>query len=273
MSTTSNRLPAGAAAVDTALGNPTYKYYVLIMLVIGYVINVADRGVFGSVLQSIQNELHIRDDLMGLVGGLAFSLFLGWDYFGFDPNNPPAANFFLATLQGGERWIEAALKRNHEGNVPALDFCLNLAESRQPKVQRLLAEDGQTPPRGSHDDLVVRVGRRRDHDRVEVVGVDDLPPVIGNAFDAEIARERRKVALSRVSPGDRLRAVDAASKMLRVDTAHPAGPQDADPQRVRGGRWHERKRISVFPLRMFLPSLPRPCGNGRRETTGLSKGS
>ena len=61
--------------MDTALGNPTYKYYVLIMLVVGYVINVADRGVFGSVLQSIQNELHIRDDLMGLVGGLAFSLF------------------------------------------------------------------------------------------------------------------------------------------------------------------------------------------------------
>ena len=31
------------------------------------------------------------------------SLFLGWDYFGFDPNNPPAANFFLSTLKGGER--------------------------------------------------------------------------------------------------------------------------------------------------------------------------
>jgi MFS family permease len=74
LSTTSTRPPA-AAAVDSALGNPKYKYYVLFMLVIGYVINVADRGVFGAVLQSIQNELHIRDDLMGLVGGLAFSLF------------------------------------------------------------------------------------------------------------------------------------------------------------------------------------------------------
>ncbi len=31
------------------------------------------------------------------------SLFLGWDYFGFDPKNPPAANFFLATLKGGKR--------------------------------------------------------------------------------------------------------------------------------------------------------------------------
>lgn len=31
------------------------------------------------------------------------SLFLGWDYLGFDPNNPPAANFFLGTLEGGKR--------------------------------------------------------------------------------------------------------------------------------------------------------------------------
>jgi hypothetical protein len=31
------------------------------------------------------------------------SLFLGWSYFGFDPNNPPAANFFLSTLKGGKR--------------------------------------------------------------------------------------------------------------------------------------------------------------------------
>jgi hypothetical protein len=31
------------------------------------------------------------------------SLFLGWGYFGFDPNNPPKANFFLSTLKGGER--------------------------------------------------------------------------------------------------------------------------------------------------------------------------
>lgn len=33
----------------------------------------------------------------------ANSLFLGWDYLGFDPNNPPAANFFLGTLEGGKR--------------------------------------------------------------------------------------------------------------------------------------------------------------------------
>lgn len=31
------------------------------------------------------------------------SLFLGWNYMGFDPNNPPVANFFLGTLKGGER--------------------------------------------------------------------------------------------------------------------------------------------------------------------------
>ena len=31
------------------------------------------------------------------------SLFLGYEYFGFDPNNPPVANFFLGTLEGGKR--------------------------------------------------------------------------------------------------------------------------------------------------------------------------
>ena len=44
----------------------------------------------------------VAADYPGPVGDPS-SLFLGWDYFGFDPNNPPAANFFLATLKGGER--------------------------------------------------------------------------------------------------------------------------------------------------------------------------
>jgi hypothetical protein len=51
------------------------------------------------------------------------SLFLGWDYFGFDPNNPPAANFFLATLQGGERnynGIELVLRKRYSNNWQGL---------------------------------------------------------------------------------------------------------------------------------------------------------
>jgi len=70
LSTTSTVAIGSAPRVST-----TYRYYVLLVLVLGYVVNVADRGVFGTVLQSIQNELHIRDDLLGLVGGLAFAVF------------------------------------------------------------------------------------------------------------------------------------------------------------------------------------------------------
>ena len=51
------------------------------------------------------------------------SLFLGWDYLGFDPNNPPAANFFLATLEGGERnynGLELVFRKRYSNNWQAL---------------------------------------------------------------------------------------------------------------------------------------------------------
>jgi hypothetical protein len=51
------------------------------------------------------------------------SLFLGWDYFGFDPNNPPAANFFLATLKGGERnynGLEFVFRKRYSDNWQGL---------------------------------------------------------------------------------------------------------------------------------------------------------
>jgi MFS family permease len=53
----------------------SYRWYVVLMLVLSYVINVADRGVYGAVLQSVKAELNLEDDLLGLVGGLAFALF------------------------------------------------------------------------------------------------------------------------------------------------------------------------------------------------------
>lgn len=53
----------------------TYRWYVVLMLVLSYIINVADRGVYGAVLQSVKAELKLEDDLLGLVGGLAFALF------------------------------------------------------------------------------------------------------------------------------------------------------------------------------------------------------
>jgi MFS family permease len=59
-----------SAGIDKA----AYKRYVLFVLLIGYVINVADRGVYGVVLESIKAEIRASDFLMGLIGGLAFSV-------------------------------------------------------------------------------------------------------------------------------------------------------------------------------------------------------
>ena len=58
----------------------TYKWFVVLMLVIGYIFNVIDRGVFGIVLPSIREEIPVSNFLAGLVGGFAFSVtysFLG----------------------------------------------------------------------------------------------------------------------------------------------------------------------------------------------------
>jgi MFS family permease len=56
------------------LNNAAYKHYVLWVLFVGYVFNVADRGVYGVVLESIKAEIGASDFLMGLIGGLAFSV-------------------------------------------------------------------------------------------------------------------------------------------------------------------------------------------------------
>lgn len=51
------------------------------------------------------------------------SLFLGWAYLGFDPSNPPAANFFLATLKGGQRnynGIELVARKRYSDNWQGL---------------------------------------------------------------------------------------------------------------------------------------------------------
>jgi MFS family permease len=53
----------------------SYRWYVVLMLVVSYILNVADRGVYGAVLQSVKAELMLEDDLLGLIGGLAFALF------------------------------------------------------------------------------------------------------------------------------------------------------------------------------------------------------
>ncbi len=62
------------ATTSAALEKSFYKHYVLLVLLIGYVFNVADRGVYGVVLESIKTEIRASDFLLGLIGGLAFSV-------------------------------------------------------------------------------------------------------------------------------------------------------------------------------------------------------
>ncbi len=75
LSTTTTEMPKDVAA-SSALDKPAYQNYVLLMLVLGYIFNVIDRSsVLGAVLPSIKKEINASNFLMGLLGGLAFSVF------------------------------------------------------------------------------------------------------------------------------------------------------------------------------------------------------
>jgi len=75
LSTITTEVPKKVAA-SSALDKPAYQYYVLLMVFLGYVFNVIDRSsVLGAVLPSIKKEIAASNFLMGLLGGLAFSVF------------------------------------------------------------------------------------------------------------------------------------------------------------------------------------------------------
>jgi MFS family permease len=60
----------------TVLDKPTYQYYVLFMLVLGYILNVIDRSsVFGILLPAIKKEIHASDFAMGMLSGFTFAVF------------------------------------------------------------------------------------------------------------------------------------------------------------------------------------------------------
>lgn len=60
-------------------GLPRYKtrylYYVLGALFVGYVFNSMDRAVLNVLLESIKQEFHASDTMMGFLGGIPFALF------------------------------------------------------------------------------------------------------------------------------------------------------------------------------------------------------
>ena len=55
--------------------NSRYLYYVLGALFLGYVFNSMDRAVLNVLLESIKQEFHASDTMMGFLGGIPFALF------------------------------------------------------------------------------------------------------------------------------------------------------------------------------------------------------
>jgi len=74
LSSTSSSAPARATA-DSTLDNTSYQYYVLVVLVIGYIFNTMDRSVLGILLQPIKEELQLSDAGLAWLTGPAFAVF------------------------------------------------------------------------------------------------------------------------------------------------------------------------------------------------------
>ena len=66
---------ASKGTVSPLIDKPPYKTYVVALLVLGYIFNTVDRGALGILVQPIKDELQISDTAMGLLTGLAFSVF------------------------------------------------------------------------------------------------------------------------------------------------------------------------------------------------------
>jgi MFS family permease len=74
LSSTSSSAAARATA-DSTLDNTSYQYYVLVVLVIGYIFNTMDRSVLGILLQPIKEELQLSDAGLAWLTGPAFAVF------------------------------------------------------------------------------------------------------------------------------------------------------------------------------------------------------
>jgi MFS family permease len=75
VSTTPESQSGGSAGANKLLDNPVYKWYVVGLLVLGYIYNVVDRGALGILVQPIKDELQISDTAMGLLTGFALAFF------------------------------------------------------------------------------------------------------------------------------------------------------------------------------------------------------
>jgi MFS family permease len=53
----------------------TYRYYVLFVLFLGYIVNVMDRGVLAAVLKNIGDDFALSDTQIGFLGSMPFAFF------------------------------------------------------------------------------------------------------------------------------------------------------------------------------------------------------
>lgn len=65
---------AEAGAVDARAASPGYRYYVLGILILIYMLNFLDRQIIGILAAPLKAEFNLSDTQFGLLGGLAFAL-------------------------------------------------------------------------------------------------------------------------------------------------------------------------------------------------------
>ncbi len=70
-----NGIASTAAAQSARASSSREANYALGVLVVIYMLNYADRGIFSLLLDSIKKDFRVSDTVMGLVGGLGFALF------------------------------------------------------------------------------------------------------------------------------------------------------------------------------------------------------
>ena len=66
--------PSSAAGASDIV-QPWYRNYVLGVLFVSYVLNAVDRGLVGVLLEPIRNAFQVSDTALGLLTGVAFSIF------------------------------------------------------------------------------------------------------------------------------------------------------------------------------------------------------
>ncbi len=71
---TDNVQTTGEVVRDIVI-KPWYRNYVLGLLFVGYVLNAVDRGLLGVLLEPIRHAFNASDTLLGILNGLAFSIF------------------------------------------------------------------------------------------------------------------------------------------------------------------------------------------------------